>query len=174
MGLASNGLASPIPPTAKNLIDQAQLKASKEGKRVYVMFDGGQNEWARKHDAFLAKNTSFFKRSFVMVRLVPFQNADPKYTPNPGAVEYLSKWGGARAGLPFVAIISPQGDMIGNSMYPHDNTVTNLGHPWTDPEVDAYMKLIAKAAGKATKADLSRLKSNLLNQKDRGRQRVVI
>jgi hypothetical protein len=173
-GMALNGLASPIPASAESLIAEAKVQAAKEGKNIYVMFDGGQNEWARRHDVFLAKNADFFRQSFVTVRLKPFESTDPKFAPNPGAVEFLNKWEGARAGLPYIAILNAKGDLVGNSMYEHDNTRTNLGHPWTDPEVDAYMSLIKIGARRASKPGIVRLKESLKAQPGRGKQQVMI
>jgi hypothetical protein len=171
VGMASHGWTAPLP--AKTLLERAQLQAAKENKNVYVMFMTSRNEWCQKHEDFVARYPDFYRRNFVTVRLTLFETPDRKHLENEGSPGYLTKWSGQQPGLPFFAILNPKGEMVGNSMFTQAGKTINLGHPWVDEEVDAYMKLLEKGTH-ASKAELTEVKAKLQAQKGRHAHTLVL
>ncbi len=86
---------------------------------------------------------------------------------NPGADAFMSKFGGAKAGLPFFAFLDEKGEMLANTMRPADGSDKggNIGHPFEPKEVDWFLVMVKKAAPSITADELKTLESRLRAQK---------
>lgn len=89
---------------------------------------------------------------FVIVRLDVNESGSKKAVENPGAAEWLDKLGGAEAGIPFFAFLSPNGKKIGDSLImPHKQ---NVGFPGGAEEIQAFEQLLKRVSPRMTAADL--------------------
>lgn len=158
--------ASP-PPTAKAVLETAQAQAKKEKKNVYVMFTASWCGWCKKHYEFMEQNKSFYDKNFVTVHIDVMENGDKKSLENAGGMEYLTKWKGGKSGIPYLVVLNPKGEVLGNSLMDQKDETSNIGHPVKDEEIAAYMKVLEKGAVNAKKADLDKLKKNLDAQEGR-------
>jgi thiol-disulfide isomerase/thioredoxin len=171
--------AAPVvetPAPAKVVLETAQAQAMQEKKNVYVMFTASWCGWCKKHYAFMEANKEFYDKNFVTVHIDVQEQPEQKNLENAGGMEYMTKWKGAEAGLPFLVIINPKGELLGSSLFPSKvkgpdgkemETMANTGHPWSDDEIAVYVKLLEKTVTHSSKSDIANLKSNMMAQEGR-------
>ena len=83
-----------------------------------------------------------------------------------GGKELLKKHrSGKGGGIPWFDIVDPDGKHLTNSNGPKGN----IGCPWTDPEIDAFIVILKKVVSKITEDDLAVLKKSLVAQRERKR-----
>ena len=61
---------------------------------------------------------------------------------NPGADEAMAKYGGDKAGLPFIVFLNEKAEMVVNSLRPQGG---NIGHPMEPYEVDWFLAMVKRA-----------------------------
>ncbi len=115
------------------------------------------------HDDF----KKFFATHYAIVRVDTMENGDKKALENPGGPALMAELKGAKAGLPFFAMLDEKGKMVVNSIREGEKA-GNIGHPMTPEEVAHFMGMIKKTAPRATKAELDKLETFLLAQKRGG------
>ena len=86
-----------------------------------------------------------------MVRLDVNEPERKKTMENPGASDWLAKLGGAQAGLPFFAVLSPDGKKLGDSLILPNRQ--NVGFPGGPEEIAAFDRFLHKVAPKMSAAD---------------------
>ena len=159
--------ASAEPPSADQVMAQAEAKATAEHKAIFVHFGASWCGWCRKLDAYLDRPDikPVFEKYFVPVKLVVQENEKNKALENAGGDALLAKLGGP-AGLPYSAFLDEHGGLIINSKAP-SNLVDgeNIGFPVQPQEVDWFVKMIRKAAPQITSDDLKTLEDALRTQK---------
>jgi hypothetical protein len=99
---------------------------------------------------------------------VTVQESEEKKALNtPGGDELAARWGGGKAGLPFIAFADGKGELIVNSLrVPEDGTKGgNIGHPWEPHEVDWFLFMLRKAAPKMTPGETATIEKWLRAQK---------
>ncbi len=86
---------------------------------------------------------------------------------NAGGAEVMKRAGGEKAGLPFFAFLSPDGETIVNSMRPAEGADKggNIGHPYEPKEVDWFMAMVHKAVPGMTPEESGTLEKWLRSQK---------
>ena len=86
---------------------------------------------------------------------------------NQGGPAVMKRVGGEKEGLPFLAFLSPSGDMIANSIRPPDGKDKggNIGHPFEPKEVDWFLDMVHKAAPSITAEESKTLEDYLRAQK---------
>lgn len=89
-----------------------------------------------------------------------------KLNQNPGGEEAMAKVGGEKMGLPFIAFLDANGQLIINSRRQADGKdAGNIGHPYQPEEVDWFITMVKKAAPSVTAADVRILDEWLRGQK---------
>ena len=144
-------LASAAPPDAQTALDGARAQAKREGKNVMVVFHASWCGWCKKFDKMLddPKLKPVFEKSYVIVHLDVLENGDKKALENAGGEEVMGNLGGKNAGLPFFAIVAPDGKKMGDSLLKDGDPATNTGYPAKPEEIDRFMALL-KATAKKT------------------------
>jgi thioredoxin-related protein len=131
-------------PSAESILTAAYKKAIQENKNVFVIFHASWCGWCRKLDASMNDTTTkkYFDNNFIIVHLTVQEIEKNKKLENPGAVEFLAKYKGEKAGLPFFLILDKQGKLIGDSFLNNENT----GCPANEKEVDYFISLLKKSS----------------------------
>jgi hypothetical protein len=132
-------------PSSAEVMSKARAKAKQEHKNVLVIFHASWCGWCHKLDDMLESKDAgaAMKKAYVIVHLTVDEAKDKKDLENPGASEYRNVLGGATAGLPFFAVVSPTGQVLGDSMAPKTG---NTGYPAAPHEIDYFMGLFAKTS----------------------------
>ncbi|MEZ0325777.1 MAG: thioredoxin family protein [Fimbriimonas sp.] len=149
--------------SASAVLSSAQTKARLEKKNVLVMFDASWCGWCRRLEKFVEDKEmrKLLEKSFVLVTLDVLENEDKKALENPGGSEYLEKFGGKDAGLPFTAAIDPSGKLIVNSNE-KDGKKGNIGYPAAPNEIAHFMTMLKKSAPQLSNADREKLRAWLV------------
>lgn len=142
-------------PTAKALIDGATAKAAKSGKNVLVIFHASWCGWCHKFDDFLKVEDMGAKmtKGLEIVHVTVMESGDHKKDENAGGAELLADLGGAKTGIPFMAILDVKGKMIVNSNPTHPEKPGNIGYPAAKEEIAHFMKMLEKGAPKISETD---------------------
>jgi len=171
MGLVVVSMALPIAAsattaTAKTLLTAATTKARKERKNVMVIFHASWCGWCKKMDAMLESPQfkTMFEKSYVITHVDVLENEGPnKALENDGGAELMKTLGAMPdSGIPFFAILSPDGVKLGDSLLPGKQ---NMGFPAEPQEVVAFMALLKKTAPRMTETDRTTVETFLKNQK---------
>ena len=89
--------------SADDILSTAYKQANKENKNVFVLFNASWCGWCKKIYESMNDNSTkkYFDTSYVIVHLTVQENPLNKNKENPGAAEFLKKFKGQDAGLPF-------------------------------------------------------------------------
>src|ERR1700744_3106185 len=105
------------PPSSDAVLNKAYAQAAKEHKNVIVIFHASWCGWCKKMEASL--NDPAIKKSFddnyVITWLTVLETPEMKKAENPGAMDFMTKYHGDKAGLPFFLIMNPQGKLLADS-----------------------------------------------------------
>jgi len=169
LGLAAIAFAE-SPKPATEVMANAQAVAKKDGKNVMVIFHASWCGWCKKMDAFMAKPEfkSAFEADYVIVHLTVMESKDKKADENPGGMDYLTKLGGDKGGIPFFAMVDPTGKVIMNSNAKMGDKLQNIGHPVKKEEVAHFMAMLDKSAKRMSAAKKAEIKKFLDSQEGAG------
>ena len=159
--------ASAEPPSADQVLAQAETKATAEHKVIFVHFGASWCGWCKKLDAFLDRPDikPVFEKYFVPVKLVVQEDEKNKALEDSGGDALLAKLGGPD-GLPYSAFLDAHGGLIINSKRPSSaGAGENIGFPVQPEEVDWFVQMMRKAAPQITSDDLKTIEDALRNQK---------
>ena len=168
LGLAAiTALAAP--PTADKLLSDAKTKARTETKVVFVHFGASWCVWCQRLEAWLQRPEAkpVFEKYFIPVKLDVMEKSPDKQLENEGGDKVLKRLGGDKAGIPFMAFMDSDGNLIVNSIRPFGKSASNIGYPGSLAEVDWFLKMI-KTAAPAIKAEDLRAIESSLNQVNKG------
>ena len=131
-------------PTAQSVLTAAYKQAAAENKNVFVMFHASWCGWCKKMDASMDDVTTkkYFDENYVRVHLTVQENPAKKNLENPGAAEFLKKFKGEEAGLPFFLVLDKKGKLLGDSFVKG----ANVGCPASSDEVASFVVLIKKTS----------------------------
>lgn len=156
--LAAAALAAP--PSATELMTKAKVKAKREGKNVLVVYHASWCGWCHKLDDMLKSKEvgSTMSKAYVIVHLVVDENKEHKQDENPGAADLRKEQGGAEAGLPFMAVVSPEGKTVATSI---DPKAGNTGYPAQPNEISYFMTVLRSTTPKLNDADRAKIETYL-------------
>lgn len=141
--LCSNSHAQDKTPSADEVLKPVYTKAIKENKNVLVIFHASWCGWCRKMDSSLADPSvkHLIDKYFEIAHLTVYESPNKKTLENPGALELLTKHGGAGQGLPYWFVFDKDGNKLADSQYkPGENT----GCPASEEEVAHWIAVLKK------------------------------
>jgi thiol:disulfide interchange protein len=149
--------ASAIAPSTDTVMSAALKRAQAERKIVLVEFGASWCVWCRSFEAFVQAPDvkQIIADNYIVVNLTVQERDDKKALENAGAQEAMNRWGGAKTGLPFYVFIDATGKKVADSNAMPDGT--NIGFPATAKELQAFMGLIDKTAGRLSRTDRAKI-----------------
>ncbi|QDP84589.1 DUF255 domain-containing protein [Chryseobacterium sp. SNU WT5] len=138
---------------AEVVIENAQKKAKAENKNVLVFFHASWCGWCKKMEKkmTLPETQKLFNDNYVLASLDVLERGEKEKLENPNGEEWMAKYGGKTAGLPFFVFINGNGEVLENSF---DANGDNLGCPSTTEEIAIFIAKLEKTS-KLNKADLA-------------------
>ncbi len=162
------GRTQTTPPTADAVLKEAYTQATKEHKKVMVLFHASWCGWCKKMEASL--NDPAIKKSFddnyVIKWLVVLESKGKENLENPGAMDLLTKHNGAKSGIPFWLVYDANGTLLADSqMRPAgaslDTPGDNIGCPASEKEVTAFTDIL-KATSNIKEPQLAMIHARFL------------
>ena len=158
-------------PAAETVLNNAYAQATKENKKVILIFHASWCGWCKKMDASLKDPVckKMFDDNYVVAHLDVMEQKKDVALENPGAMDVMTKYGGEKSGLPFWLVLDTKGNVLANSLMPKDGATTatpedNIGCPASDKEV-AYFDGVLKKTSNLKDEDIAVIhKRFLLNQ----------
>jgi thioredoxin-related protein len=132
-------------PSADAVLKEARAKATKENKKIMVIFHASWCVWCHKMDNSLNDPSvkAFFDKNYVITHLTIDESPDKKNLENPGAEELNKKWGGKNQGIPFWVIMDTNGTILADSQIEPGK---NVGCPANAEEVAHFLKVLKKTS----------------------------
>lgn len=139
------------PLSANDILHDALQQATKENKKVFIIFHASWCGWCHKMENSINDKTckDFFDKNFVIRYLVVDESKDKKNLENPGANELRSKYHGDNEGIPFWLIFDNDGNLVADSQKrPEgaslDTKGENIACPATENEVTYFISVLKK------------------------------
>jgi len=162
--------AAAIP--ADQVINDALAIATKEKKKVFVMFHASWCGWCHKMDASMNDETckKLFEENFVIRHLVVDEAKDKKHLENPGASELRDKYYGKDQGIPFWLVFDNNGKLLFDSKSRKEGDGMeqgeNVGCPATEKEVSYFINVL-KNSTKMKEAELDLIRKRFRQNESR-------
>lgn len=143
------GQAQETPLPVTELLPIASKKAALEGKAVFVIVHASWCGWCRKMDQSMTDDPAvkaLFQKAFVVTHITAYESKGKEALENPGAVAFLTKYGGADEGLPFWYIFDAKGTLLADSkmQYNGKEGLSNSGCPASEEEVANFVQVLRK------------------------------
>jgi thioredoxin-related protein len=146
---AATGFAQAPPLSADAILKEASAQATKEHKKVFIIFHASWCGWCHRMDSIMnnADCKKLFTDNFVIRHLVVLEAKDKKQLENPGGMELMEKYHGKGMGIPFWLIFDAQGKLLADGLIRADGvgldqTGENSGCPATKEEVAHFVKVL--------------------------------
>lgn len=143
--------AQQSPPTADEILNEAYQQATKENKKVFIMFHASWCGWCHKMDSSMNDKSCrrFFEENFVIRHLVVYESKGKQNLENPGALELLTKYKGNDKGIPFWLVFDKNGNLLADSKIREEAAGleaegNNSGCPASKEEVEHFIKVLKK------------------------------
>ncbi len=146
--IAAKAQAPPL--SAGEILKDAYQVASREHKKVFIIFHASWCGWCHRMDKSMNDGTckNFFEDNFVIRHLVVDESTDKKNLENPGADELRNKYYGEGQGIPFWLVFDKDGNLLADSKIRAEGagpaTGANVGCPANEKEVDYFISLLEK------------------------------
>ena len=132
-------------PSAEEVLKPVYAQAAKENKNVLLIFHASWCVWCRKMDSSLqdAAIRPLIDKSYVTTHLTVYESQDKKELENAGALEFLTKHGGADLGIPYWIVLDKNGKVLADAQY---KTGENAGCPATEEEVTHFINVLRRTS----------------------------
>ncbi len=132
-------------PSAAAVLEPVYAQAAKEGKKVLLIFHASWCGWCRKMDTSLVDKAvkPLIDAHYVTAHLTVYEAKDKKHLEHPGALDLLTKHGGADQGLPYWLVLSAEGQLLAGAQSEKDK---NTGCPATEEEVAYFISVLKKTS----------------------------
>ena len=151
--MVSNSVAQSQPLPATLVLKEAVNKATKENKKILLIFHASWCGWCHKMDSSLNDPAckDFFDKHYVIRHITVQESKGKESLQNPGGESLLNDLGGKDNGLPYWAIFDSYGEFLYNSKMntkQADGTIkgVNVGCPSEDAEVKYFIELLIMTA----------------------------
>ena len=141
---------------AEVVIANAQKKAKAENKNIMVFFHASWCGWCKLMDKKmnLPSTKNLFDDNYVLAPIDVQERAEKVNLENPNGAEWMTKYGGKDAGLPFFVFIDKNGKVLDNSLTEKNE---NLGCPSTPEEIASFVSKV-KTTSKLNDTQLATIK----------------
>jgi thiol:disulfide interchange protein len=143
--------------SAESILSEGLARAREENKRVFLHFGAPWCGWCHRLEDWMAREkvASILGKDFVDVKIDTDRTI--------GGQDVLKRYTeGKSTGIPWYAIIDPDGSVVVTSSYPTEN----IGHPSKPAEIAAFAEMLAKATVKITPQELETLKASLTQARE--------
>jgi thioredoxin-related protein len=140
------------PASAESILTGAKVESKSSGKNIFLIFHASWCSWCKRLDKAMNSDDlkKIFEDNFVITHLdVQERKGKIDSLENRGGNECMAKLGGEKAGLPFYAFLDKDGKMLSNSLVMNGE---NIGYPGSEEEIEAFTKLVKKAAKNLSEA----------------------
>jgi len=132
-------------PSAEAVLKEATAQASKENKKVMVIFHASWCGWCRKMDTSLNDPSvkAYFDKNYIITHLTIDESPEKKNLENLGAKALNEKWGGKEQGIPFWVVMNKDREILADSQREPGK---NVGCPATEEEVAHFINVLKKTS----------------------------
>ncbi|HYH16629.1 MAG TPA: thioredoxin family protein [Flavisolibacter sp.] len=132
-------------PSADEVLLPVYAQAGRESKKVLLIFHASWCGWCRKMDSSLQDRDvkPLIDHSYITTHLTVYESPGNKAIENPGALELLTKHGGADQGLPYWIILDKDGKLLADAQYKPGK---NSGCPANEEEVAHFIQVLKKTS----------------------------
>ena len=152
--LGATGAMAQTPPTAEQVLVDAQARAAAEHKTVFLHFGASWCSWCKRFDTFLAapQIRPVLEKHFVLAKLDVLERGDNQKLENAGAEAVLARLGGTGQGLPYFAFLDAKGATVATStcQTAAKPAGENIGYPGGQEEIALFLALLRKSAPEFT------------------------
>ena len=166
---AKRDMPAPVPPSADQVLAQAEATAKAEHKKILLVFSASWCGPCHELERFLGDPTvrSVMDKRFVMAYLDVMENKKGQlHASSPGGELEMVKLGGGGEGVPYFAMLDDAGEWITDSKMPAgDGPPENFGYPSGSDQIDWFIHMLKKAAPDMAAEDVKTLRDFLEKHK---------
>jgi thiol-disulfide isomerase/thioredoxin len=170
--IAAPGNAQKTPPSADAILQQAYGQATKENKKVFIIFHASWCGWCRKLDAALNDKElkDLFEAQYVIKHVTVLESDSKKNLENPGGETLYTQYGGQSQGLPYWLVFDEKGNLLADAQLRPEGAGLqtegkNVGCPASEEEV-AYFISVLKKTSTLTEAQLAKIEKRFRKNAD--------
>jgi len=140
----------PVVPTAEMVLAEARGRAGVAGKAVLVCLSTPTCNWCRRLEAFLAAHADEFARDYVIAPIDIARMSEGREVARRLGIR-------SGSGVPWMAVVSPGGDVLITSEGPRGN----IGYPIDAREIAHFVDMLKKTARHSTPEEIAKLEAAL-------------
>lgn len=152
--LAATAFAQSKQPSAEAVLKEASAQATREHKKVFIIFHASWCGWCHRMDSIMANAEckKLFADNFVIRHLTVQEAKGKEHLENPGGTQMMEKYQGKGQGIPFWLIFDANGKLLADCLMRPDGVGLdkpgeNTGCPATKEEVAHFVKVLKQTTG---------------------------